>query len=131
MFFKDRFTSDGSCDKHIKSLVVHNKQKLDGLHRVLCNFALDVRTCTGILMAVLCSSLEYGCEVWNAKICQVKALVPIQLRAYKYILGYSVTTCYEPVHAELGFKSLKNRRDFHKLKWYHKVMCMNNKRLYI
>ena len=44
-------------------------------------------------------------------------------------MGYSVTTCDEPLHAELGFKTWNNRRDFYELKWYCKVMCMNDKRL--
>ena len=100
-----------SWDKHIKSLVVCNKQKLDGLHRILCNFALDVAVSYGMLINV-------RPKHWSAYAC-------------KYIQGYSVTTCDVPVHAELGFKSLKSRRYFHKLKWYHKVVCMNNKRLYI
>ena len=47
------FSSDVSWDKHIKSLVVRNKQKLDCLYRVLDNFALDLRTRRHILVAVL------------------------------------------------------------------------------
>ena len=53
-------------------------------------------------------------------------LQSIQLHPCKYILGCSVTTCDEPLCANLA---LKKRRDFCKLNWYHKVMCMNNKRL--
>ena len=68
------FSSDGSWDKHIKSLIVRNWQKLGGLYRVLHNFSLDLRTGRHILMAVLRPSLEYGCEVWNANKCQAKAL---------------------------------------------------------
>ena len=56
------FSADGSWDKHIKSLVVHNKQKWGGLYQVLHNFALDLKTCRHILMGVLRPSLEYGCE---------------------------------------------------------------------
>ena len=40
-----------------------------------------------------------------------------------------MTNCDEPVHADLVLKTLKNRRDFHNLKWYGKVMRMNDKRL--
>ena len=32
------FSSDGSWDKHIKSLIMRNRQKLGGLYRVLHNF---------------------------------------------------------------------------------------------
>ena len=123
------FSSDGSWDKHIKSLIVRNRQKLGGLYRVLHNFALDLRTRRHILMAVLRPSLEYGCEVWNANKCQAKALESIQLRACKYILGCSVTTCDEPVLADLGLETLKYRRDFRKLKWYYKVKRMTDERL--
>ena len=95
------FSSDGSWDKHIKSLIVRNRQKLGGLYRVLHNFALDLRTRRHILMAVLRPSLEYGCEVWNANKCQAQALESIQLRACKYILGCSRTTCDEPVYEQI------------------------------
>ena len=37
------FSSDGSWDKHIKSLIMHNRQKLGGLYQVLHNFAFDLR----------------------------------------------------------------------------------------
>ena len=68
-------------------------------------------------MVVLRPSLEYGCEVWNTNKYQAKALESIQLRACKYTLRYFVTTCDEPVHAHLSLKTLRNRRDFYKLKW--------------
>ena len=50
---------------HIKSLVVSHKQKLGGLHQVLHNFGLDIRTRRHILMAVLQPSLKYGYEVYK------------------------------------------------------------------
>ena len=80
-------------------------------------------------MAVLRPSLECGCEVWNANKCQAKALESIQLRACKYILGCSITTCDEPVLADLGLETLKYRRDFRKLKWHYKIKHMNDERL--
>ena len=94
-------------DKYIKSLIVRNRQKLGGLYRVLHNFSLDLRTRRHILMAVLRPCLEYGCEVWNGNNSQAKALESIQLRACKYILGCSITTCNEPVLADLGLEVLK------------------------
>ena len=54
--------------------------------------------------------------------CQAKALESIQLRSAKFILGCSITTCDEPVRADLGLEALKCRRDFRKLKWYQKVI---------
>ena len=77
--------SDEWWDKHIKSLVVGYKQKLGGFYRGLRNFALDLRTCRHIVMAVLRPSSDYGCEVRTA--CQAKALESIQLCTCKYILG--------------------------------------------
>ena len=67
--------------------------------------------------------------MWNTNKCQVKALVSIQLRTCKYILGCSVTTCEEPVRVSLGLKTSRNRRDFCKLKRYCMVMCMNDEGL--
>ena len=83
-------------------------------------------------MTVLQPCLEYGCEVWNTAVrCGIlinlaKALEAIQLHACKYILGCSVTTCDESVRADLGLKTLRKWRDFHKLKWYRKVMSIND-----
>ena len=57
------FSSDESWGKHIKSLVVHNKQKLGGLYQVLHNSVLHLRSYWHILMAMLQPSLEYSCEV--------------------------------------------------------------------
>ena len=66
---------------------------------------LILRTCRHILMAVLRPSTEYGCEVWNTNKCQAKALESIQLHACKHVLGCSVTTCDEPVHADLRLET--------------------------
>ena len=60
---------------------------------------------------------------------QAKALESIQLRACNYILGCSLTTCDEPVRADISLKILRNRRDFRKQNWYCKVMCINDERL--
>ena len=125
------FSRDGSCDKHIKLLIVCNEQKLGGLYWVLHNFTIVLRTYRHIFIAELqpIASLEYGCEMWNTNKCQVKTLESIQLRGCKYILRCSVTTCDEPVHANLGLKTLRYRRDFPKLKWYCKVMSTKDERL--
>ena len=40
-----------------------------------------------------------------------------------------VTTCDEPVQADLSLKALKYIRDYRKLKWYRKVKHMNDERL--
>ena len=66
--------SNGSWDKHIKSLIMCNKQTFGSLYQVLHNFALDLSTCRHISRAVLRPSLEYGCEVWNTNKCQTKVL---------------------------------------------------------
>ena len=46
-------------------------------------------------MAILGPSLEYTCEVWGVNKSQTKPLESIQLRACKYMLGCSLTTCDE------------------------------------
>ena len=74
-------------------------------------------------MDILQPSLEYGCEVWNINNCQDKTLETIQLRAG------SVTTCDEPMCADLGLETFKSGRDFQTLKWYCKVKHTNNQRL--
>ena len=86
---------------------MHNREKLGGLCRVLHNFALDLRICKHILMAVLRPSSDSVCEVWNANKSRAKALESIQLRACKNILGCFVTTFDEPEHPDLGLETLK------------------------
>ena len=71
-------------------------------------------------MAVKCGILMGG---------RPKHQSPYYLHACKYILGCSVTTWDEPVRADLGWKTLKNRKDYHKSKWYFKITYMNIKRL--
>ena len=80
-------------------------------------------------MAVVRFSLEYGCKVWNTNNCQDEGLEYIQLRACKYILGCSITTCDDTVLDDLGLEVLKYRRDFRKLKCHYKVKHMNDERL--
>ena len=91
------FSTNGLWDAHIKSLMICNKQKLGGLYQILHNYALDLQTCKHIFMAILRPGWEYVCEVWGVNKGQAKALESIQLRACKYMLGCSLTTCDEPV----------------------------------
>ena len=58
------------------------------------------------------------------------ALQPLFLSANIDSYG-SVMTGDEPVHTDLGLETLKCRRDFHRVKWYSKVVCMNSNRLLV
>ena len=106
------FSTNGLWDKHIKSFIAHNKQKLRALYWISHNYSLDSRSRKNIFMSILRPSLEYACEVWKVNKCQGKALESIQLQACKYILGCSLTTCDEPVCADLELGTLKSRRNF-------------------
>ena len=55
-------------------------------------------------MAVLQSSLEYSCEMWNTN-----KRRPYSYAHAKYIIGCSITTCDAPVCEDLGLRNLKNR----------------------
>lgn len=120
----DRVGSDGSWDKHIKSLIIHtcNRQELVGFYHIWNDYVLDLMTHTLILMAELWPSFANSSKGWNANKSLAKALDAVQLHACQCILGCSVTTCDEPVHVDLGLKSWKCRRDFHKLKCYGKIV---------
>ena len=73
--------------------------------------------------------LEYDYEARNTNKCQAKALESIWVRVGKSIWQCSVTICDKPVCAYLGLKTLRDGRDFRQLKWYRKVICMNDTRL--
>ena len=74
-------------------------------------------------------------KLWNmvvkcgTQVCQANALNSIHVYAFKYILGCSISTCDEPILADLGLETLKYRRDFHKLKWHYKIKCLNDEKL--
>ena len=82
-------------------------KKLGTLDQILHNFALDLRTHTHILIAVLRLILEYDCDMSNINKCPTKALESVELRACKYVWSSSVTTCDEPVCVDLGLKTLR------------------------
>ena len=54
----------------------------------------------------MCTLIQIN-YVWLFSLLMYKALGSIQLCTGKYILGCSITTCDEPVHADLGLETLK------------------------
>ena len=73
-----------------------------------------------LLLSVVRSSLEYGSEIWDCNKSQTRALESIILGGAKKILGCSSKTCNEAVWGDIGFETLKCRRDRAKLKWWYK-----------
>ena len=61
-------------------------------------------------------TLEYGSEIWEAKMAQAAALESVVLGGAKCILGCLSRTCNEAVRGDMELESLKVSRDKAQLK---------------
>ena len=80
------------------------------------------------LVAVVRPTLEFGSEVWEANKAQAAALESVVLGGAKRIFDCSLRTCNEAVRGDMGLESLQGRGDKAKLKWWHKLACMEENR---
>ena len=64
--------------------------------------------------------LEYGSEVWGA--CIWKEAEKLQHEVGRKLLGMGSKTCGEAIRGDLGWWTLKGRRDYARLRFWHKVV---------
>jgi hypothetical protein len=74
--------------------------------------------------------LEFGAEVWPSESNHVwKEAQQLQQKIAKRILQCNSTTTNEAVLGELGWWKLETRRDLIRLKYWNKILNMNNNRM--
>ena len=115
------FACNGAWDVHIQKVHDNCKKKVNQLHSVISNRAINLTVQYLLLLSVVRPSLEYGSEIWDCNKSQTRALESVILGGAKKIFGYSSKTCNEAVWGDMGLETLKSRRDRAKLKGWYKV----------
>ena len=88
---------------------------------------LSVKACINLYQALVRSVLEYGCEIWGDENWEEGERV--QREMGRRILRCNGKTTNEAVLGELGWWRLRTRRDFCKLKYWIKILTMDDTRL--
>ena len=88
---------------------------------------LSVKAAVGIWKAVVRPVLEYAAEIWGDK--DWKEAEILQRTMAKRILGMKERASNEAVLGDLGWWPLKARRDMIRLRYWHKLLSMDNTRL--
>lgn len=88
---------------------------------------LSVRTGVKLWETMVRPTLEYGVEIWGGG--NWPQADVIQNAAGKTLLGLYKTSAVEVARGELGWLSLKSRRDIKQLKYWGKLLLMDDTRL--
>lgn len=88
---------------------------------------LSVKACINLYQALVRSVLEYGCEIWGME--EWEEGERVQREFGRRILRSNGKTTNEAVLGELGWWRLQTRRDYCKLKYWIKILMMDNTRL--
>ena len=91
------------------------------------NGCLSVKAGINLYQALIRSVLEYGCEIWGDE--EWEQGERIQREMGRRILRCSGKTTNEAVLGELGWWKLRTRREYCKLKYWIRILLMNNTRL--
>ena len=79
------------------------------------------------LRTIVRPTLEYGCEIWGGgKWLEAER---IQLEAGRKLLGVGGKTTGEAVRGELGWWSMRGRRDLCRLRFFGKIARMGREKL--
>ena len=108
----------------MKRVISNGRKNVNQLHSILSYRNIYLSAQRLLLLSVLCSSIEYGSEVWKCNKNQASALESILLGGAKKVLGRSSRTCNEAVRGDMGLEILKSHRDKAKLKWWYKQASM-------
>mgnify|MGYP001615337500 FL=1 len=88
---------------------------------------LSVEAQCNIWRLVLKPMLEYGSEMWgNTRWMDAERM---QYKMARMILGAKLRTNVEVLLGELGWRSMRAYRDVKRLTWWHKLLCMHERRL--
>src|SRR6185436_15448010 len=88
---------------------------------------LSVKACINLYQALIRSVLDYGSQIWGED--EWIEGERIQREMARRILRCNGKTTNEAVLGELGWWRLKTRREYCKLKYWLRLLMMNNNRL--
>ena len=89
--------------------------------------ALSTKASVNLYQALVRSVLEYSCEIWGDQVWLEGE--KIQREMGRRILRCNGKTTNEAVLGELGWWRLRTRREFCGLKYWFRLLQMNNNRL--
>lgn len=134
LFFENQRLSSVPEHKHLGVVLTHNlswsphiTQICDKAGRVLnllsyFQYKLDRDTLETMYTSFVRPVLEYGCVVWSDCTQNDSDLLEsVQKRAARIVSGGIRGTSTQVLYSELGWQSLKDRRDFHSLCLFYKI----------
>ena len=114
-------SEDLSWKDHIEYVATSAGKCLDVLNAL--KYKLDRQTLENLYVAFIRSKLEYASIVWDNCTEDLSDLVEsVQYRAGKIISGAIARTSHNLLYAELGWESLKARRQKQRLKLMYKIV---------
>ena len=118
------FSRNLSWDKHIDEIMLKAGRRIDVLSRLM--YKVDRKTLETMYISFIRPTIEYADVVWS-NISQQKCyqLECVQKRAGRIISGAIRGTSTVEIYSELGWSSLEERRNLHKLLFFHKIVHGN------
>ena len=114
-------TQDMSWQRHIDDITARANKRLDVLCRL--SYQLDRNTLATLYCSFIRPVLEYGDTLYNGcTLQQSNSIEQVQKRAARIITGCIRGTPTRLMYNELGWTTMKERRDFHCLCLFHKII---------
>lgn len=114
------FSNDGRWHHHIKSITAKAWQRIGILRQF--KFTLKRNTLERIYTSFIRPLLEYADVVWsNCTIEESNMLEAVQVEAARIILGVTKLCNINKMYGDLGWESLSNRREKHRLILFYKM----------
>ena len=115
------FSNDLSWDHHVQHIVAKAGERVDILSRLM--YKVDRKTLQTMYFSFIRPKLEYADVVWsNVTEGQSDIIEMVQKRAARITSGAIRGTKTVIVYEELGWDSLRSRREQHKVLFLHKII---------
>ena len=114
-------SNNGQWKEHIEYISQNARKRLAILRSV--QFKLDRATLEKIYISFIRPLLEYADVIWdNCSLENKKYLESLHLEAARIITGATRYCNNDKLYKELGWETLQNRRDFHKLSLFYNIV---------
>ena len=116
-------SNDGKWNTHIDNIVTSAMKHINVMRKI--KYKICRTTLEKLYLTYIRPILEYACEVWdNCGIVYTNKLENVQLEAARIITGLPIFTKKERIYEEIGWETLKERRNRRKLQIFYNI---NNK----